>query len=196
MGYKKGNEILNFGIITFYSSNTKSILESAFSDYNFILTKINPPLSNWDEIKLNADEAFKNAAETWKKGLEKIKQVPELVKDKLEYASKHWGEIEKEHPQFIRNGKILLSCLLDILPYIGNMKVCFEFFTNKDSFTKEELDDIDKILSYISIVIPPFKKIGKSLKISLPKAAKYFKKSDDYATFIKGIWDMYDEDEK
>lgn len=48
---------MNLGIITFYSSDTKYILENAFSDYDFILTKIdsseNEP--NLTQNKTNAD---------------------------------------------------------------------------------------------------------------------------------------------
>ena len=42
LGYKKGNDTLNLGIITFSSSESKSILEAAFSSYDFVLTKIAP----------------------------------------------------------------------------------------------------------------------------------------------------------
>ena len=42
LGYKKGNDTLNLGIITFSSSESKGILEAAFSSYDFVLTKIAP----------------------------------------------------------------------------------------------------------------------------------------------------------
>ena len=42
LGYKKGNDTLNLGIITFSSSESKGILEAAFSSYDFALTKIAP----------------------------------------------------------------------------------------------------------------------------------------------------------
>ena len=41
LGYKKGSGILDLGIITFSSSDSESILRSSFSDYDFVLTKIN-----------------------------------------------------------------------------------------------------------------------------------------------------------
>ena len=110
---------------------------------------------------MNADIAFQNAADIWKQGIEKIKQVPETIKNTLQQASQRWDEIKKEHPDFIRNGKILFSCLLDYIPYVGNLKACFELKTEKDLITKEELDDIDKTLSYISVGIPAFKSINK-----------------------------------
>ena len=97
-------------------------------------------LLNLDQIKMNADISFQNAADTWKQGLEKIKQVPETIKKTLEQASQRWDEIKKDHPDFIRNGKILFSCLLDYIPFVGNGKACFELKTEKDLITKEELD--------------------------------------------------------
>ena len=40
LGYKKGTGIMDFGTIIFASNNAQSILKSAFSDYDFVLTKI------------------------------------------------------------------------------------------------------------------------------------------------------------
>ena len=41
LGFKKSTEILDLGIITFASDNAQSILQNAFSDYDFVLSKIN-----------------------------------------------------------------------------------------------------------------------------------------------------------
>ena len=74
LGYKKGNGTLNLGIITFYSSDTKSILKNAFSDYDFILTKIdstgNEP--NLMQSKRNANIIPNND----KKNEDKNKVIP------------------------------------------------------------------------------------------------------------------------
>ena len=40
LGYKKGTGIMDFGTIIFASNNAQSILKNAFSDYDFVLTKI------------------------------------------------------------------------------------------------------------------------------------------------------------
>ena len=148
-----------------------------------------------DAIKMNADIAFQNAADTWKQGIEKIKQVPETIKNTLQQASQRWDEFKKEHPDFIRNGKILFSCLLDYIPYVGNFKACFELKTEKDLITKEELDDIDKTLSYISVGIPAFKSINKIIKVPFTKTYKFFEGVDDYGGFVKSLYDMCDGDE-
>ena len=41
LGFKKSTGILDLGIITFASDNAQSILQNAFSDYDFVLSKIN-----------------------------------------------------------------------------------------------------------------------------------------------------------
>ena len=41
LGFKKSKEILELGIITFTTDNAQSILQNAFSDYDFVLSKIN-----------------------------------------------------------------------------------------------------------------------------------------------------------
>ena len=40
LGFKKSTGILDLGIITFASDNAQSILQNAFSDYDFVLSKI------------------------------------------------------------------------------------------------------------------------------------------------------------
>ena len=40
LGYKKGSGIMDLGTIIFSSDNSHSILKNAFSDYDFVLTKI------------------------------------------------------------------------------------------------------------------------------------------------------------
>ena len=141
-----------------------------FDTYTYFTRVANGEVKNWDE-------------------------VPETIKNTLQQASQRWDEIKKEHPDFIRNGKILFSCLLDYIPIVGYFKACFELKTEKDLITKEELDDIDKILSYISVGIPAFKSINKIIKVPFTKTYKFFEGCDDYGGFVKSLYDMCDGDE-
>jgi len=41
------------------------------------------------------------------------------------------------------------------------------------------------------VILPQFNALDKTIKVLFPKSIKFFKESDDYATFLKGMWDMY-----
>ena len=91
LGFKKSTGILDLGIITFASDNAQSILQNAFSDYDFVLSKINsgnePIVKNKPKPKIIPDK-------TKQPDNNKIGQ--KLVDKAKEYiGSKNWSQWRK-----------------------------------------------------------------------------------------------------
>lgn len=62
LDYKKGNSVLNFGIISFTSDNAENTLRTSFKNYDFILSKINSNKNDSNQVD-NKEPSINNNPE-------------------------------------------------------------------------------------------------------------------------------------
>ena len=100
LDYKKGNGVLNLGIISFTSDNAENILRTSFKNYDFILTKINTNINDSNKEEDNKEPPINDIPEPNKNGEPKVPDaskndnndvIPEMNKKILENAKKFIG---------------------------------------------------------------------------------------------------------